>query len=84
MSTPQRIVLLAGLVIVVLLLLFPPRYHVGEGIDGERRYNRGFRYLGVPDRAPNRIDYVMWLWPIGAVALMAALAWLELRRNGGG
>jgi hypothetical protein len=79
MNRRQQAVLIAALILLVVMLLFPPWYHSMEAGGREIRFYQGYRYISAPSSSFSRIDIPSLLWPIGAVCLMALLAFLELR-----
>jgi hypothetical protein len=78
MNNRQRAVLLAAVVIVTIMLLFPPWYTMG-GEDHAKKYCRGYHFLNTPPGGASRIDYPRYLGAIALVCFVAALAWLELQ-----
>jgi hypothetical protein len=78
MNNRQRAVLLAAVVIVTIMLLFPPWYTMG-GHGRTHAFYRGYHFLNAPPGGASRIDYPRYLAAIAFVCFVAALAWLELQ-----
>ncbi len=86
MNKRQTAVLVAAIMIVAWMLLFPPWYSEGSAAFGHKLY-RGYRYINAPPPGGARIDYPRYLIPIAVVCFIALLAYLEVqspkpRRNG--
>ncbi|MCX5752186.1 MAG: hypothetical protein NTW97_00930 [Candidatus Krumholzibacteria bacterium] len=82
MNNRQRAVLLAAVVFVTIMLLFPPWYTIG-GKDDDRTFYRGYHFLNAPPGGASRIDYPRYLSAIALACFVAALAFLELQNRSG-
>jgi hypothetical protein len=81
MNKRQNMIIDAGLVIVALLLLFPPWYVVSKGSHIHARISRGYHFLFSPPCCSPHIDFVRYIVPIGVVCLMTLLACLEMKET---
>jgi hypothetical protein len=79
MNRRQNAVIDIGIAIVVLLLLFPPWYLVGDWGHSEIKIYHGYHFLLSPPCCGPHIDFARYLAPIGVVCLIAVLACLELK-----
>lgn len=79
MNRRQQTILIAALVIVAVMLLFPP-WHRSTRIGGrEMTFYQGYHYISKPMPGYCRIDVYALLWPIGVVCLLAFLAYFEFQ-----
>ena len=78
MNNRQRAVLLTAIVIVTIMLLFPPWYTMG-GEDRSHKFFRGYKFLDSPPGGTSHIDYPPYLAAIAVVCFVTSLAFFEVQ-----